>query len=111
MEIADIVFRVGVGIGVVLVGAGVVVAAISLRPLTRDVRSLARDAERLTRLLEEEMPELLARAGSDVAGAAESSEDVAFSIEHARIPAQVGTGRPAIGSVQSRDEDEDGRIA
>jgi hypothetical protein len=111
MEIADIVFRVGVGIGVVLVGTGVVVAAISLRPLTRDVRSLARDAERLTRLLEDEMPERLARYGSAVAGAGESSEDVAFRIEPARTPAGVGAGRPTVGSVQSRDEDEDGRIA
>ncbi len=111
MDIALTVFRVGVGIGALLLGVGMVAAVIALRPLVRDARGLARDAARVSRLLDAEIPELLERARTVVADAELVSQDLAVRLEQAQSGAISVAGRPAIGSVQSRDVEEGDQIA
>ena len=92
MELALIVFRIGVGIGALLVGIGLLLAVVSLRGLARDVRALARDTARLTRVLDKELPELIERARE-------------ATVE------KPPPGRLDEGSVQSPDAEENEAIA
>jgi hypothetical protein len=103
MEIATLVFRIGVGVGALLVGIGAVVAALALRPVARDLRSLAADARRLTRLAESELPAASAEAApTDEASATEKVD---------RAAAGRATDRGPLGPVQSAHATEDERIA
>ncbi|MGH2456364.1 MAG: hypothetical protein ACRDHD_08920 [Candidatus Limnocylindria bacterium] len=99
MDVALTIFRIGVGVGVLLVGIGVVLAVLALRPVARDLRSLAGDVRRLSRLTEQELPALLAREPATPAALAGGE------------PAESGAQRVAVGPVQSADEREDERIA
>jgi hypothetical protein len=113
MDLALTVFRVGVGVGALLVGIGVIVAILSLRPLIRDSRALARDALRVVRLTETELAGIVAHAREVTANAEEMSEDISQAL--ARIGAVADAfeqrGRPILGPVQSADAREDERIA
>jgi uncharacterized protein YoxC len=121
MDLAETIFRIGVGIGVLLVGIGVIVLVVALRPLARDTRALANDARRLARVAEAELPEILTHARELSANAEVLSEEMAVKLERLgqlanaveeaveRGPAEVG--RPPIGPVQSADVREDGQIA
>ncbi|HEX2195098.1 MAG TPA: hypothetical protein VHK63_09115 [Candidatus Limnocylindria bacterium] len=111
MDLALTIFRIGVGLGVLLVGIGLIVAVVSLRPLVRDTRSLARDVQRLARLAEEQVPELLAQARTVAANAEVLTEDVAVRLEQSRLEADLPAARPAGVPVQSGDTGEDHRIA
>lgn len=111
MDIALTIFRVGVGVGAVLLGIGVIAAVIALRPLVRDTRALARDAARVNQLLDRELPELLQHARAVVADAELVAEDLAVTLEQAQSTPNVAAGRPAIGSVQSRDAEEGEQFA
>ena len=110
MELAEVVFRIGVGVGALLVGIGLLVAVVSLLPLARDVRSLAIDTRRLARLMEKDVPELMAQARSVAANAEMLTEDLAVRLEQSR-PAEAPTGRPTGMPVQSGDAAEDEQIA
>lgn len=111
MELAETVFRIGVGVGALLVGIGLLVGVVALLPLARDARALARDARRLSRLAEEELPELLVQARSVAANAELLTEDMAVRLEQSRVAAELATGRPPGMSVQSGDAAEDEQIA
>lgn len=113
MEPALTIFRVGVGIGVLLVGIGVVAAVLALRPAAREARALARDARRLLRQAEEELPAILEHARQVSGNAEELSQDVALVVARldAAADALEGRGRRLVGSVQSGDAREDERIA
>lgn len=106
MDIALTIFRVGVGVGAVLLGIGVIAAVIALRPLVRETRALARDAARVNRLIDQELPGLLERARGVVAEAELVADDLAVRLEQAHQGSHPVPGRPAIGSVQSRDAGE-----
>lgn len=110
MELAEVVFRIGVGIGAVLVGVGLLIAVIALLPLAREVRSLAADTRRLARLLEQDVPELMAQARSVAANAEMLTEDLAVRLEQSRL-AEAPAGRPVGMPVQSGDAAEDEQIA
>jgi uncharacterized protein YoxC len=123
MDLAVTIFRIGVGLGALLVGIGVVILVLSLRPLTRDTRALANDVRRLARLAEADLPEILTHARELAANAEVLSEDMAVKLD--RLGELAGAleevvaermepppaPRPAIGSVQSADVREDGQIA
>ena len=111
MDIALTVFRVGVGVGALLLGTGLIAAVIALRPLVRETRSLARDAARLSRMIDRDLPELLERARIAVADAEQVSQDLAVRLEQAQAGAIGPPGRPGIGSVQSRHAEEGEQIA
>jgi hypothetical protein len=108
MDLAQVIFQVGIGIGALLVGAAVMLIALSVRRLARDARSLAEDARRLARLAEEELPAILGSQRGPIA-------DHAFGIEPAPTekPAveEVAASRPAVGPVQSAHAREDESIA
>ena len=122
MDVAETIFRVGVGIGALLVGIGVVALALAIRPLARDTRALANDARRLARVAEGELPEILTHARELSANAEVLSEDVAVKLERLgelanAVEEAVAVREPAsdervpIGPVQSRDVREDEQIA
>jgi hypothetical protein len=111
MELAEVIFRVGVGVGALLVGAGLLIAVIALLPLARDLRGLAADARRLARIAERDVPELLAQARSVAANAELLTEDVAVRLEQSRVATESPVGRPAGMPVQSGDAGEDEQIA
>jgi hypothetical protein len=116
MDLAEVIFRAGVGIGALLVGIGLLVAVVALLPLARDVRALAADSRRLARLAERDMPELLAQARSVAANAELLTEDVAVRLEQSRLAAETAeTAETAAGRspgmpVQSGDAGEDEQI-
>jgi hypothetical protein len=85
MDIAILIFRIGIGVGAVLVGLGVIIIALSLRPVARDARALASDARRLANLAEREL------AG--------------------RSTSEPATPSASAGPVQSPDTREDEQIA
>ena len=91
MDIAVLIFRVGVGVGAVLIGLGVILIALSLRPVARDARALANDARRLANLAEREL-----------AGLVEGSRD---------LPALPTPSSGPAGPVQSAETREDERTA
>lgn len=113
MEAALTIFRIGVGIGAVLVGIGVILAVLAWRPVARDARALAGEARRLVRRAEEELPAILEHARQLSGNAEELSEDMAVTLERldAAASALERVGRPTAGPVQSGDADEDERIA
>lgn len=111
MDLALTVFRLGVGIGALLVGVALVIAVLSLRPLVRDVRGLASDSRRLARLADEQLPELLEHARTVAANAEVLTEDVAVRLEQSRVAADLPPGRPAGMPVQSGDAAGDDHIA
>lgn len=106
MDLAQIIFQAGIGLGAVLVGVGVLLIALSVNRLARDARSLADDAKRLLRLTEAELPTLLGNAR-------EPSEDHAFAIDPPLPTAAepLASPRVAVGPVQSADAREDEQIA
>lgn len=91
MELAETIFRVGVGIGALLIGIGLLVAVIALLPVVRDLRALAADSRRLARLAERDVPELVAQARSVAANAEILTEDLAVRLEQSRV--QSGDAR------------------
>jgi hypothetical protein len=117
VQLADTIFRIGVGVGALLVGIGVVLAVLALRPVLRDTRALARDARRLVRMAEVELPRLMAEeepGAAQLPGAAEVAAlaTAALPVEAvAREGEPTGEGRQAIGPVQSPDTREDEWIA
>lgn len=111
MELAELIFRAGVGVGALLVGIGLVVAVIALLPLARDVRALARDTRRLSRMAESDLPELLELAREVAANAELLTEDLAVRLEQSRLTAEPPAGRPHGMPVQSGDAAEDEQIA
>jgi hypothetical protein len=112
MELAETIFRVGLGIGVLLIGIGLLVAVLALLPAVRDLRALATDARRLARLAERDVPELVAQARSVAANAELLTEDLAVRLEQSRPPATDGPpGRPLGMPVHSGDAEEDEHIA
>jgi hypothetical protein len=112
MDVAEVVFRLGVGVGALLIGVAMVVAVLSLRPLARDVRSLTRDVRRLAELAEGEIPELLTQARNVAANAEVLTEDLAVRLEQSRIAADLPpVGHPPGMPVQSGDAGEDQQIA
>jgi uncharacterized protein YoxC len=113
MDIALTIFRIGVGVGALLVGIGVIIAVLALRPAARDVRALAADARRLLRLSESELPAIIEHARQVSGNAEELSEDLAVTLERldAATSAIEVVGRPLIGPVQSGDATEDEQIA
>jgi uncharacterized membrane protein YccC len=111
MDLAETIFRIGVGIGALLVGVGLLVAVVSVIPLARDVRALARDTRRLSRLAETDLPQLLELARSVAANAELLTEDLAVRLEQSRPAAEPPPGRPHDMPVQSGDAAEDQQIA
>jgi len=111
MELAESIFRIGVGVGALLVGIGVVLAVVATIPLARDVRALARDTRRLSHLAESDLPELLELARNVAANAELLTEDLAVRLEQSRLAAEPPSGRPTGMSVQSGDAAEDEQIA
>lgn len=111
MDLALTIFRLGVGIGALLVGIGLVIAVLSLRPLVRDVRGLATDTRRLTRLADEQLPQLLEHARTVAANAEILTEDVAVRLEQSRMSAELAARRPSGMPVQSGDAAGDEHIA
>lgn len=111
MELAETIFRVGVGVGALLVGIGLLVAVVAMIPLARDVRALARDTRRLSRLAETDLPQLLELARSVAANAELLTEDLAVRLEQSRLAAEAPAGRPPDMPVQSGDAAEDQQIA
>lgn len=120
MDIAEIVFRVGVGVGALLIGIGLVALVLAIGPLSNDARSLANDVRRLTRLVEHELPRLLDRSRggppADGAPAAQIAPDRPVVPEPEPEPsldwiADRHAGRADGGPVQSADQREDEQIA
>lgn len=112
MDLALTIFRIGVGVGALLVGIGILVAVLALRPVLRDGRALARDVRRLTQLAESELPELLDQARSVTANAEVLTEDLAVTIEQLRAADdEARPGRAPVGPVQSAHAGEDEQIA
>lgn len=123
MELAQVIFQVGVGVGAVLVGLGVVIAAFSVRRVAREARTLANDARRLVRLTESELPAILADARQlgvdveelvgDLSARIEQLGELAASLEYPlpQWPKPHAAPRPAVGPVQSANAREDERIA
>jgi uncharacterized protein YoxC len=111
MDVALTVFRVGVGIGAVLVGLALVIAVVWLRPLVRDVRALSRDAARLAQVVDEELPALLDHARSVAADAERLTEDLAVRVEQLQASPSSAGGRSIMGPVQSADAAEGEQIA
>jgi hypothetical protein len=105
VDLAQIIFEAGVGVGAVLAGIGVVLIALSVRRLARDARSLADDARRLVRLTEE-LPAVLGDGRV-------ATEDQAFAIEAPQpaTPEPLAPPRAAVGPVQSAKARKDEQIA
>ena len=106
MDLAQIIFQAGIGLGALLVGVGVLLIALSVNRLARGARSVADDAKRLLRLTEAELPALLGDARS-------RSQDHAFAIEQPLpVPDEpLASPRAAVGPVQSADARKDEQIA
>jgi len=126
MDVAEVIFRVGVGVGALLIGIGLLALVLAIGPLSNDARSLANDVRRLTRLVEKELPRILERGRTvpvqpvDRAQPAEPPATGAPPSEIAPGPSPepsldwIGErhpGRPASGPVQSADQREDEQIA
>jgi len=111
MDLALTIFRLGVGIGALLVGVGLLIAVLSLRPLVRDIRALATDTRRLSRLADEQLPELLEHARTVAANAEILTEDVAVRLEQSRMAAEPPPRRMPGMPVQSGDAAGDEHIA
>jgi hypothetical protein len=111
VDLALTIFHLGVGIGALLVGLGIVIAAVSLRPLVRDVQALAGDTRRLSRLADEQLPQLLEHARTVAANAEILTEDVAVRLEQSRLAADLPPRRPPGMPVQSGDAAGDDHIA
>ncbi len=111
MDLALTVFHLGVGIGALLVGIGLVIAVLSLRPLVRDVRALASDSRRLSRLADEQLPQLLEHARTVAANAEILTEDVAVRMEQSRLATDLPPRRTPGMPVQSGDAAGDDHIA
>jgi hypothetical protein len=111
MDLAEVIFRVGVGVGALLVGLGLLVSVVALLPLARDLRGLAADTRRLARLAERDLPELLSQARSVAANAELLTEDVAVRLEQSRLAPERAVGRSTEVPVQSDDAAEDEQIA
>lgn len=120
MDLAQIIFQAGIGLGAVLVGIGVLLIALSVHRVARDARSLSEDAKRLLRLTETELPAILGDAREGNARqrkARKATADQAFAIEQpveqplANGPEALAPPRSTVGPVQSANAREDEQIA
>jgi hypothetical protein len=126
MDVAEVVFRVGVGVGALLIGIGLLALVLAIGPLSNDARSLANDVRRLTRLVEKELPRLLERgrtAPVEPVDRTQPAEPPATGTPPGKIAPEPAAdpsldwigprppGRPASGPVQSADQREDEQIA
>jgi uncharacterized protein YoxC len=81
VELAAVIFNLGVGLGVLAVGAAAVVLVINSLPLLREARALTVDARRMTAILNTDLQPLLASARELGASLEVVSEDVAVKLE------------------------------
>ena len=106
MDVAEVIFRVGVGVGALLIGIGLLALVLAIGPLSNDARSLANDVRRLTRLVEKELPRILDRAQPPPGPPTKGTSEPTLDWIGERHP-----GRPTSGPVQSADQREDEQIA
>lgn len=119
MDLALAVFNVGAGLGLLAVGVALAYLSWRVTPLIRETRELARDARRLSRLVEQEVRPLVARASETAAGAEQLVDDAAIKVARLaeavaaleRAPSAGGLPtepHPAVGrSVESAHTSED----
>jgi uncharacterized protein YoxC len=122
VELAAVIFNVGVGLGVLAVGAASVVFVIQSLPLLREARALTVDARRMTALLKSDLPPILAGIRELTASVEVVSEDMAVKLERlndllaglqrtldANAAASAGAApyRSAVGSVESWERREE----
>ena len=119
MDLALVVFNVGVGLGVLAVGAALVYLAWQATPLIKESRALTGDLRRLARLTDHELRPILAHARELTSNAEVLSEDVAVkldrltdlmnSVQHSLERGQLtlAPGRPESGPVESSETRED----
>lgn len=121
MELALVIFNIGVGLGVLAAGASLAFLVWQAAPLIRDARALTADMRRLARLTDKELRPILAQA-REVGGNVEIlSEDAAVKLDQlgtilADLQGTLERGRlaPAVGrapawsveSPQHQREDE-----
>jgi uncharacterized protein YoxC len=115
MDVAVLIFNVGVGLGVLLVGAGLLLLAIRLLPLIRETQALVREARALVDAADPEIGPILRHAREVGANVELLSEDVAVkldrltdlmnSLQHTVETAQVTAApqRSRLGPVESWD--------
>ncbi len=117
MDVAVLIFNLGVGLGVLLVGAGLLLLAIRLLPLIAETHALVREARALVGTADPEIGPILQHAREVGANVELLSEDVAVkldrltdlmnALQHTVESAQV-TARPqraSLGSVESWDRE------
>jgi uncharacterized protein YoxC len=81
MDLALVIFNIGVGLGVLAAGAALVYLVWQMTPLIRDSRGLTADLRRLARTTDTELRPILAHA-RELAGNVEVlSEDVAVKLD------------------------------
>jgi hypothetical protein len=83
MDLALVIFNVGVGLGVLAIGASVAYLVWQAVPLVRESRALARDARRLTRAADQELRPIMAHARQLTSNVEVLSEDVAVKLDRA----------------------------
>lgn len=81
MDLALVIFNVGVGLGVLAIGGSVAYLTLQAVPLLRESRALARDARRLTRAADQELRPILAHARQLSSNVEVLSEDVAVKLD------------------------------
>lgn len=81
MDLALVIFNVGVGLGVLAIGGSVAYLTWQAIPLIRESRALARDARRLTRAADQELRPILAHARQLSSNVEVLSEDVAVKLD------------------------------
>jgi uncharacterized protein YoxC len=118
MDLAVVIFNVGVGLGLLLVGAGLLLLAIRLLPLIRETQALVREARAVVDTADPEIGPILRHAREVGANVELLSEDVAVkldrltdlmnSLQHTLDTVEVTATpqRPTYGSVESWDTQE-----
>ncbi|MDP9244435.1 MAG: DUF948 domain-containing protein [Chloroflexota bacterium] len=117
MDVAVLIFNVGVGLGVLLVGAGLLLLAIRVLPLIRETQTLVREARAVVDTADPEIGPILRHAREVGANVELLSEDVAVkldrltdlmnalqqSVDSAQVTA--APHRQPLGSVESWDRE------
>jgi uncharacterized protein YoxC len=113
MDVAVLIFNLGVGLGVLLVGAGLLLLSIRVLPLVGETQALVRDARALLDAAEPEIGPILQHAREVGANVELLSEDVAVkldrltdlmnALQHTLDTVQVTAAppRPPLGPVES----------
>ena len=119
MELVTAIFKVGVGLGVMLIGFELAALALVSVPLMRETQLLARETRGLLRIADEELKPTLMHARDLVANAEVLTEDVAVKLDRLtdlmnhlgttleEVRSAAATGRVSLWPVESSPAPEE----